>query len=79
MLVTSWQEALALHCHLYIVLCSEYNKLIYITKAYQSRFFLNILVISSAIRNCYSLQSLNLTGCCLTWRGAELLAKLIKV
>ncbi|CAB4010196.1 centrosomal of 78 kDa-like [Paramuricea clavata] len=36
-------------------------------------------VISSAIRNCYSLQSLNLTGCCLTWRGAEMLANLIKV
>ncbi|XP_028392433.1 centrosomal protein of 78 kDa-like [Dendronephthya gigantea] len=35
-------------------------------------------VISLAIRSCYSLQSLNLTGCCLTWRGAETLAKLIK-
>lgn len=34
--------------------------------------------VCSAIRNCPTLVSLNLTGCCLTWRGAEMLAKLIK-
>ena len=37
------------------------------------------LVLSMAIRNCFSLQSLNLTGCCITWHGAEILAKIIKV
>lgn len=45
----------------------------------QVDFIIFFAVICNAIKNNTSLMTVNLSGCSLTWRGADTLAKVIRV
>ena len=42
-------------------------------------FFCYLVVLCNAIKNNTSVITVNFTGCSLTWRGADTLAKVIRV